>query len=163
MTATKSPTFLQAGEQIVALAADISYQPSDAERGLKALLAVVLEDNPARGDWDQLTAAAIEQITNDGRIHRWWSKPGFKEWLTNKHEFLAKSTAILDKLLDSFYYIAADPDPQSYGAKVAAAKLLAALTGRGAKAAKTKILDASIPDEPEELKAYIAKLEKKIK
>ena len=135
------------------------YQPSDAERRLKASFFAALEDNPVC-DRKGVTAAAVELLTNDSGIHRLWGRPRFKEWFTNTSEFAAKCDYVLDQLLDSFEAIALSDDPKSYGAKVSAAKLLADLRGHTSKVAKTRVLDGEIPTDPDKLLEYINTLEK---
>lgn len=159
--ATKRPTFVAATEAVRDLAVEVvSYQPSDVERQLKAQFQAALEDNPVC-DKDNVTAAAVAQLTNDSRIYKLWSKPGFRDWFCNRHEFIAKANYTLDLLLDSFRHIALDTNPKSYGAKVQAAKVLAEITGKVSKGVKTKVLDRDIPDDPEELEKFAADLETK--
>lgn len=160
--ATKRPTFVSATERVRDLATEISYIPSDPEKELKALFTVALEENPIT-DWNSLSPSVIEELTKDPRIHKWWPKPGFREWFSNRHEFRAKGEFILDKLLDSFLQIALSDDPKSFGAKVQAAKVLAEITGKTQKAAKIRVLDAEIPDNPTEIKAMIKQLEAQVK
>jgi hypothetical protein len=138
-------------------AAELSYAPSDAERQLKALFYTAQAENPL-ADLDKITAAMIEQITNDGRIHKWWSKPGFKEWFCNRFDVQARAEYVLDKLLDSFLDIAISDDPKSYSSKVAAAKFLAELRGYTGRA-KTPPPAHGLPSDPDELRAYIKSLE----
>lgn len=139
-------------------ALDLLYCPADDERRLKAQFYAALEENPVC-DRDEVTVAAVIQLTGDGRVSAWWGKPGFREWFCNKDEFKAKCDFALDLLLDSFVEIARSDDPKSFGAKVQAAKLLAELRGHTGKGVKTKVLDGEIPTDPDELEAYVDKLE----
>lgn len=158
--AEKTPTLARAGDALTLAVRDLelSYQASDEERRVKALFFTLLDENPVC-DRKNITLAAIEQLTNDSRVSKWWGKPGFKQWFCNHVEVAAKAEFILDKLLDSFRMIADSEDPKSFGAKVQAAKLLADMRGHTAKATKTRVLDAEIPQTQEELEAYVSKLE----
>jgi hypothetical protein len=158
--AEKRPTFNsiveKATEAVQGL--ELSYSPTDQERRLRALFYVALEDHPV-ADADNITPALIEQLTNDSRILKWWSKPGFKEWFQCRVTLQAKAEYALDLLIDSFIDLARSDDPKTVSAKVAAAKLLAEMRGHTGKAKKQQALDVSIPETKEELEAYVKKLQ----
>jgi hypothetical protein len=158
--ATKTPSFSQiidkASEAVQSL--EQSYQPTDQERRLRATFWTALEDHPV-ADADTINPTVVEQLTNDSRIRKWWSKPGFQSWFLCKSEVQGKAEYALDLLLDSFIEIALSDDPKSYGAKVAAAKLLADMRGYSGKVKKAAAIDADIPVERDQLEAFVKKLQ----
>lgn len=160
--AEKTATYIAAPTKVPEIRRDLelSYSPTDGERRLKSSFIVALSENPV-ADAEHITAALVEQLTGDPSIHKLWAKPGFKLWFTAVNENRAKAEYTFGRLLDSFEMIALSDDPKSFGPKVQAARVLADILGYSAKSKPAKASDDELPSDPEELRAYIDKLEAK--
>lgn len=112
------------------LAEAVVYKPSPAERRLKAkywslMDGALMVSEPTQTD--------INRTLGGNYLSRSWGKEGFREWFLNKEEGRARLEYLFDLGMDSLESILTDPDPKSNGAKVAAIKLLADITGRSSK------------------------------
>jgi hypothetical protein len=128
---------------IAALVEDMVYVPTPTQRQVKAAYWAVWGDNPTT-DSNSITLAAVMQITNDGRVSKWWSQPGFREWFTNRDEFRQRTEYLAHIALDTLEQLLVDPDANA-SARVNAAKLLLEATDKmPRKYAKEKLLDERI-------------------
>ena len=94
----------------------VIYNPTPAQRKAKARLLIALEDNPVVS-LDNLTA---EQASNLSKYDcsKYWSTPGFREWLTGVNEFRERVEYLAYLSLDAAEEILLSDDPKLAGAKV---------------------------------------------
>lgn len=139
-----------------ALAEEVLYKPSPAERRLKARYWSIMDGALLLGE---PTQADINRTLGGNYLSRSWAKEGFKEWFLNKEEGRARLEYLFDLGLDSLETILTDPDPKSNSAKVAALKLLAEMTGRSTKSKpeKSPIMDAIAGADKAALEAMFEK------
>ena len=112
----------------------------------------------ALADPDNVTREMAAQYSNDNRVTRWWSRPGFKEWFLNEDEFKQNLEELAYKALGALNDILMDPDAQA-GARVNAAKLvLEAASKMPKKYEKESYKDEKIQEmTKEQLDEYISK------
>lgn len=111
------------------LATDLTYIPNAEQRKLKAAFWTRFRENPFCEARD-IQKADIFQLTSDGRIDRWWTQPGFKEWFRNQEEFRERIEALAMSVLDRLTVIMESDDPKLSNAQVQAAKLLMEIAGK---------------------------------
>ena len=81
-----------AGANVALSVSEIIYVPRQAQRELKARYWEAWKEDPTV-EAHLVTPAAIIEETGDGRITKWWSKVGFKDWFLNQETFLYKTIA----------------------------------------------------------------------
>ena len=69
----------------VAASVDIFY-PNDAQKRLKIQFWRKWNLGPVRST-DDISAAAVAQLTDSSTVEVWWKEKGFKEWFINEHSF----------------------------------------------------------------------------
>lgn len=73
-------------------------------------------------DTANVTRELAIKYTDDNRLTRWWSVPGFQEWFLNDDEFRQNTETLAYKALNTLEEILSNPDA-SDSARVNAAKL----------------------------------------
>ncbi len=102
------------------------------------------------------TLESAQRYGRDSRIKEWWSKPGFRQWFSNKDEFRQRAEFLANNSLMHLEYIL--NDEKSKGSeKVAAIKLIMELSGKLKKAdSAEQFADAKIAQMGrEELEEFI--------
>lgn len=94
----------------------VVYKPTTGQRKAKARLLIALEDNPT-ASLDTLT---VEQASSLAKYDcsKFWSTPGFKQWLTGTNEFRERVEYLAYLSLDAAEEILLSDDPRMAGAKV---------------------------------------------
>lgn len=142
---------------------EITYLPGPEQRKAKSAFWTKFNDNPICDPEDVSLAVAI-RFSGDGRLSRWWSTPGFRDWFQNKDEFRQRIEYLVNLSLDSIEDILLDPKAQT-SARVNAAKLLMEVARKTpSKAQAEKYLDEKVAQmDRKQLEEYIqiraAKLE----
>jgi hypothetical protein len=111
------------------VAADVIFHPTEAQRKLKATLLAKLTDNPL-SDLASLTLAEVQQLTGSASVQKWWSVPGFTDWLLDRDENRAKLEYLFSLALEAAEQILMNTDPKAQGSRVAMIKTLAELAGK---------------------------------
>lgn len=101
---------------------EIIFRPRADQRRMKSALWVILADNPLMSA-DTITPEDIIKLTNERRVRKWWSEPGFREWLMNQDEFRQRLEYHAHLALDRLEAILMDDDAHA-SAQVQAAKLI---------------------------------------
>lgn len=114
---------------ISSVAAEVIFQPTEPQRKLKAQLLAKLADNPLY-DLASLTLAQVQEITGSTTIQKWWSVPGFSDWLLDRDENRAKLEYLFSLALEAAEQILMNTDPKAQGSRVAMIKTLAELAGK---------------------------------
>ena len=117
------------GDTLHSVAAEIIFQPTEPQRKLKASLLAKLADNPLY-DLASISVAEVQEVTGNTSVQKWWSLPGFKEWLTDKDENRAKLEYLFAMALEAAEQILMNTDPKAQGSRVAMIKTLAELAGK---------------------------------
>lgn len=139
-----------------AIVSDLGFEPTDEQRKAKARLHAVVRDSGIY-DVNKLTPAQMADLAGTPDVKKWLLLPGFKTWIVNGSEYLAKAEVLFHKVLDSMIHIAASDDPKSFAAKVNSLKLLADMLGYTNKKVVVRDLGAEIPKDEAELREYIRK------
>lgn len=128
---------------------DILFIPNPSQRRVKARFWSRYESwNSVPED---ITAAAVAQVTNEPAISRWWATPGFKEWFRNEDETRERLEYLFQVALDAAEEILLDPNAQA-SAKVNMIKTIGLLAGKE---------PARVAAEPQYLDAQVAKMDVK--
>lgn len=99
-----------------ALESLVLYRPTEGQRKAKARLLIALEDNPVT-TLDSITAEEASRLAKYD-CTKFWSTPGFKEWLTGVNEFRERVEYLAYLSLDAAEEILLSDDPRMAGAKV---------------------------------------------
>jgi hypothetical protein len=132
------------------------YSPSDEEMQAKAAFWGKAHQNPQINP-DNITLATVDSILADSRLKRWWGRPGFKEWFTNKDEWVQKLEYAIQVGVDRMIQLFSESDPKLASAQVRAFEVLARLANREpARVKEVKLLDRDIQDmDQKTLNEYI--------
>lgn len=117
------------GDILQAVVAEIIFHPTEAQRRLKATLLAKLENNPLT-DLASLSLAEVQEITGSAVVQKWWSVPGFPDWLLDKNENRAKLEYLFSLALDAAEQVLMNTDPKAQGSRVAMIKVLSELAGK---------------------------------
>jgi hypothetical protein len=117
------------GDTLHSVAAEVIFQPTEPQRKLKATLLAKLADNPLY-DLASLSLAQVQELTSNSSVHKWWSTPGFSDWLLDKNENRAKLEYLFSLALEAAEQILMNTDPKAQGSRVAMIKTLAELAGK---------------------------------
>jgi hypothetical protein len=101
---------------------EIIFRPRADQRKMKSALWVILADNPLLSA-ETITPEDVVKFTNERRVRKWWSEPGFREWLMNQDEFRQRLEYHAHLALDRLEAILMDDDSNP-SAQVQAAKLI---------------------------------------
>lgn len=125
------------------LVSDLTYLPNPQQRRVKEAFWVRWNENPLCDPADVPLSEAL-RVTGDGRLERWWSQPGFKEWFRNQEEFRERASVLAQTALDTIEEILSNRDAQP-AARIAAAKLAMEIARKmPQKQAEPKYLDDSV-------------------
>lgn len=141
------------------IANDITYIPNDQQRKLKSAFWTRFNENPICEPQD-VTVAIIQRVAQDGRLEKWWSQAGFKEWFRNQEEFRERVESMAHLALDTLMVILVTDDPKMSSARVNAAKLLLEMARKlpSRTESKEKYADEKISGmSKKQLDAYIAR------
>lgn len=105
------------------LASDITYLPSPEQRKAKEAFWVRFNNNPICTS-EQISLSVVDSILGDSRLSRWWPQLGFKEWFTNREEFLERAGYLLHRWMDRFEELILNKPDVQVSAFVSAGKLL---------------------------------------
>lgn len=100
---TPSP-LSQFDKKDLALAEDAIFVPSAQQKKAK---------HRFQEQWDghtEPTAAQVVAMTGMTKVDRWWSTPGFKEWLIHGESLMARLNYLVELSLDTAEQILSDPD-----------------------------------------------------
>lgn len=117
------------GDILSSVAAEVIFHPTEPQRKLKAHLLAKLADNPLY-DLASLTLAQVQEITSNSSVQKWWSVPGFSDWLLDKDENRAKLEYLFAMALEAAEQVLMNTDPKAQGPRVAMIKVLAELAGK---------------------------------
>lgn len=134
------------GDVLSSVAPEVIFQPTEAQRRLKASLLAKLNDNPLY-ELATLTLTQVQELTGSSTVQKWWSVPGFTDWLLDTDENRAKLEYLFSLALDAAEQILMNTDPKAQGSRVSMIKVLAELAGKipgkaPAAAAKTNEIQA---------------------
>jgi|APGre2960657373_1045057.scaffolds.fasta_scaffold90968_2 hypothetical protein len=121
------------GDVLQAVVAEVIFHPTEAQRKLKATLLAKLADNPLT-DLSSLSLAEVQDITGSAVVQKWWSVPGFSDWLLDKNENRAKLEYLFSLALEAAEQVLMNTDPKAQSSRVAMIKTLAELAGKMPKA-----------------------------
>jgi len=139
---------------------EITYDPTTPEREVKAAFWASFGDTPINGE---LTLAVALQQTQDNRLNRWWSKPGFKAWFCNKDEFRQRVEYLANIALDTIQDILTNPDANPNARQNAAKLMIEVANKMPSRNAKERFIDGAIQEMgKKELDAYIARHQPKL-
>lgn len=109
--------------EILELAAnELTYLPTPEQRKAKSAFWARFNENPMCEPED-ISLSIATRFAGDGRLSRWWSQDGFKEWFRNRDEFRQRLEYLVNLSLDRLESILADPKSNP-SAQVNASKLL---------------------------------------
>lgn len=149
--------------QVIQLADELAYQPTDAQQKVKTAFWARVADSPTMDPQDTLSLASVRQFVSDRRLERWWKELGFKEWFQNRNEFQERVAYLEQKVLSRLEAMLDDPEAQD-SAVVACAKIVLDLgkkvspTNNTTDAFSKKIADM----QPDQLEEFIRKNTKKL-
>lgn len=136
---------------------EVAFFPTTEMRNIKSRLILALEDNPITSI-EELTCANAVHLTREGKIQKWWTTPGFKEWLTNTEEFREKLETSKTEMVDLLRELAMDPALGERSRIQAAKILLETATKYESTKKEEQFADSQIQKMSEEqLKQYIEK------
>lgn len=121
------------GDILQAVVSEVIFHPTEAQRKLKATLLAKLVDNPLT-ELSALSLAEVQEITGSAIVQKWWSVPGFPEWLLDKNENRAKLEYLFSLALEAAEQVLMNTDPKAQSSRVAMIKTLAELAGKMPKA-----------------------------
>lgn len=125
------------------LANDLTYLPNPEQRRVKAAFWVRFNENPIC-EPQNLTLMAVLQLVGDGRLERWWTQPGFKEWFRNQDEFRERAALLADEAIDTIRAIMHN-ELAPPAARLTAAKLAMEISNRiPKKDQESRFLDDAI-------------------
>jgi len=104
------------------------FTPSTKQRKLKSRLWVRLNENPVT-DLTNVGRDYVESIVGES-LKKWWSEPGFTDWLFNKMEQRERLEYLFELALDAAEEILTSDDPRSNSAKVAMVGKIAELAAK---------------------------------
>lgn len=136
---------------------ELTFLPTDGQKRAKSAFWSRFNENPLC-DPTEVSLSIVGQFINDGRVEKWWSQVGFREWFTNNNEFRDRLEYLSHKILDSLEYVLDDPKAQA-NAKVNAAKLILEASRKlPRQAPKVEYLDEQVASmNKKELEEFIAK------
>lgn len=138
---------------LTGIAEDLVFLPSPKHRQVKSKFWTRYDS--LNIDPDQISAAAVVDITGEPAVSRWWHVPGFKAWFLNEDEARERLEYLYMLALDSAEEVLLNPEAQA-NAKVQMVKVIAQLAGKEPKG--EKYADEDIQRlSPEKLRAYIEK------
>lgn len=139
------------------LASDLTYLPNPEQRKVKEAFWLRFNENPTC-EPTHISQSIVEGITGDSRVSRWWSQPGFKEWLRNQEEFRERAATLAHLALDTIHSILINETAQP-SARVNAAKLAMEIARKmPQKQTEAKYADEKITEmDKKQLEAYISK------
>lgn len=117
------------GDVLSSLAPEVLFQATEAQRRLKASLLAKLADNPLY-ELSTLTLTQVQEITGSSTVQKWWSVPGFTDWLLDKDENRAKLEYLFALALDAAEQVLMNTDPKAQASRVSMIKVLAELAGK---------------------------------
>lgn len=145
-------------QEVIDLATtELTYLPSAEQRRAKSSFWSRFNDNPIC-DPSEISLAIALRFVADGRLSRWWSQDGFKEWFRNGEEFRHRVEYLAHLALDALENVLIDPKAQG-SARVNAAKLLMEVARKmPARGAVEKYLDEKIAEmDKKQLEEFISK------
>lgn len=136
---------------------ELTYLPSPEQRKAKSGFWARFHENPLC-DAQDITLAMALKVGGDGRVSRWWSEPGFRDWFRNADEFRQRLEYLVNLSLDTLEHVLVDPKAQG-SAKVNAAKLLMEVARKmPPKGTTERYLDEKIAEmDRKQLEEYISK------
>lgn len=139
------------------LTSDLTYLPNHEQRKTKESFWIRFNENPLC-DAQDVTLSVALSVVGDGRLDRWWSHPGFKEWFRNQEEFREAAAALAHLAMDTIREILINSDAQP-GARVNAAKLAFEIARKmPQKQSDAKYLDDLVGKmDKRQLESYLAK------
>jgi len=132
-----------ATSKFIDIAEELSFEPSPAQRKLKAKYWLAVRDYPGSAA-DKLSCAEAMRVTNDGRLERWWKSPGFAQWFRGRDEFRERTEYLCQLALDTAEQVLLSDDPKAINAKVSMIKVLLEAGGKITKSKEIKLLDESV-------------------
>lgn len=142
---------------IEVLASDLTYVPNFEQRKTKEAFWLRFNENPTC-EAEDIACSLVMRLTGDGRLERWWSQSGFKEWFRNQEEFRERAASLAHMALDTIQSILMDLDAQP-SARVTAAKLALEIARKmPTQTAQPKYLDDGINKmDKAQLEQYLAR------
>lgn len=142
---------------IEVLASDLTYSPNHEQRKAKESFWVRFNENPLCEPQD-LTLSVVLSVLGDGRLDRWWSQAGFKEWFRNQEEFRERAASLAHLALDTLQSILINENAQP-SARVNAAKIAFEIARKmPQKQQDTKFLDEALQKmDRKQLEQYVSK------
>lgn len=136
---------------------ELTYLPTPEQRKAKSAFWARFHENPICDPQDISINVALK-IGGDGRLSKWWSEPGFKEWFRNADEFRQRLEYLVNLSLDTLEHVLVDPKAQG-SAKVNAAKLLMEVARKmPPKGATERYLDEKVGEmDKRQLEDFISK------
>lgn len=116
------------------IANDLTYMPNHEQRKVKSAFWMRFNENPIC-EADSVTLSIALSVVSDGRLDKWWTQAGFKEWFRNQEEFRERVESMAHLALDTLMMILVTDDPKAASARVSAAKLLLEVARKLPKAA----------------------------
>jgi hypothetical protein len=135
--------------------AELVFQPTTAQREVKAAFWAIHRENPI-SDVRKVSLADALQITEDPRLSTWWSEAGFKEWFTDQDEFRKRLELAGDLAIEAIIDTLKDKTAK-HGERTKAAELALRIKDKVASDAKEdRYADEAISRmSKEELEVYI--------
>jgi hypothetical protein len=112
-----------------ALTDEVVFVPQEEHRQLKSMLLVRLVDNPLL-TIDNLTLTDAKRILRSSKVEKYWSLPGFVEWLRNSSEYRERIERTWDLAMTALEDILRNTDPKAQGARVSAIKVAAEVANK---------------------------------
>lgn len=142
---------------IEVLASDLTYSPNHEQRKAKESFWVRWNENPLCEAQD-ITLSVVHGVLGDGRLDRWWSQPGFKEWFRNQEEFRERAASLAHLALDTLQSILINENAQP-SARVNAAKIAFEIARKmPQKQQDAKFLDEALQKmDRKQLEQYVSK------
>jgi hypothetical protein len=158
-SASQEPSQESLGAALPALAEELVYRATPAERRLKARFWAALADNPLV-DPKSVTLEQARSLTSSERLAKLWPLPGFRDWFLNSDEHRARLEYLFDLALDAAEQVLTNEDPKAQSARVNMVKVIGDLAGkfpRNSKSPEGGLAGAIGQMDRAQLEAYLTK------
>ena len=133
------------------------FQPTKAQRALKARFWTILSNSMTSKNPHQMSQMEISRTVRDSRILNWWGLAGFQDWFMNNTEHIERLEYLFDLALTAAEDVLLSDDPKTSNAKVNMVKIIAELAKKMPSKGAEKFQDEAINKmSPEELRSYLS-------
>jgi hypothetical protein len=91
-----------------------------------------------------MSAALAFELTQDSRLKKWATLPGFESWLSNRLEYREKLTSLIDKAMEKADEILSSKSERAYAAQVSLIKIMLEAGGKMPKGKADAAADPNV-------------------